>query len=116
MPMTSAERAKKYRDGKRDGASRRCERDAAAYHAAERTHTESQRAIGPLDVYSAHRWEYLQGRGYEWNADKQRGTRPRGGYNSCTEVGVTVPGDPAYDGIVGKSFSPKNSQNSGELR
>ncbi len=46
--------------------------------------------VTPLDIYSEQRWAYLQGRGYVWNQDAQRGVRADG------VVGVAVPGDPAY--------------------
>lgn len=46
---------------------------------------------GPLSVYSAYRWEYLQSKGHIWDADRQRSYRPDG---IC---GVPVPGDPAYE-------------------
>ena len=53
---------------------------------------------GPLDVYSEQRWAFLQSRGHVWDADRQRSTRS--GPHGTQIIGVTVPGDPAYDGVA----------------
>lgn len=50
--------------------------------------------IGPLDIYSEQRWAFLQSRGHKWDADRQRSTRPA--EHGSIVIGVTVPGDPAY--------------------
>ncbi|HIJ71157.1 MAG TPA: hypothetical protein HPP87_07315 [Planctomycetes bacterium] len=52
--------------------------------------------VGPLDVYSEHRWAFLQSRGHVWEG--HRSTRP--GPHGSTIIGVTVPGDPAYEGVA----------------
>ena len=44
--------------------------------------------LGPLDVYSAERWAWLQDKGYEWQIDKA--------VDRAGVVAVPVPGDPAY--------------------
>lgn len=48
----------------------------------------------PLEIYSEHRWQFLQARGYVW--DESRG---RAYHHERKLVGVTVPGDPGYKGI-----------------
>ena len=71
-----------------------------AYHRATRNSqpVTKQPVTGPLDVYSEQRWAFLQRRGHEWDDDRQRSLRS--GPNGTTIIGVTVPGDPAYDGVV----------------
>ena len=53
---------------------------------------------GPLSVYSPERWVRLQVLGYEWYADRQRSFRP--GQHGSEIMAVTVPGDPAYQGVA----------------
>lgn len=55
---------------------------------------------GPLSVYSPARWSFLQGRGYVWSPDRQRSVKAETGTPEGYMVGVTVPGDPAYEGIA----------------
>ena len=55
---------------------------------------EEGRLIGPLDVYSPARWNFLQSRGHKWNQQRQCSVRHDG------IVGVTVPGDPGYKGVA----------------
>ena len=50
-------------------------------------------AVGPLDVYSEQRWSFLQSKGYKW--DESWGMAV-GGSGCGLIMGVTVPGDPAY--------------------
>ena len=64
---------------------------------AEQVDRDIHEPVGPLDIYSEHRWAYLQSRGHTWDAGRQRSTRPAG---ADVIVGVTVPGDPAYKGIA----------------
>ena len=59
-------------------------------------------AVGPLDVYSESRWSFLQSRGHVWNPERRRSFRPDG------IMGVTVPGDPGYEGkLVGYAGSER---------
>ena len=47
----------------------------------------------PLAVYSQRHWDYLQSRGYTWDVGRQRATRI---VRDQVQIGVVVPGDPAY--------------------
>lgn len=49
----------------------------------------------PYDIYSESRWKFLQSRGYIWDVSRQRAFKPDG------TMGVTVPGDPAYESEPG---------------
>ena len=53
---------------------------------------------GPLSVYSPERWARLQAKGYVWDEDIQRGLLA---VSNGTQIGVVVPGDPAYQGVAG---------------
>jgi hypothetical protein len=55
----------------------------------------------PLTVYSRARWAFLVSRGHTWDTNLQRSTRAA--EHGTIVVGVTVPGDPAYDGIYQQS-------------
>ena len=92
MPKTQAQRAREYRQRKRDVVT-----DSNVTTVTE-TVTPNVTDMGPLDVYSEHRWQYLQSRGHKWDSALCRSVRPDG------VVGVTVPGDPAYDGVVTESW------------
>ena len=52
---------------------------------------------GPLGVYSAQRWSFLQSKGHVWDEARRRGVRSGPGSEI---VGVAVPGDPGYEGIA----------------
>lgn len=97
MAKTQAERAKKYRDAKRDATVTKVERDAPGVTGPYAKHVTDvvlkHDPIGPLDVYSPARWEFLQSRDYTWDAARQRGIRAVG---AVVGVAETVPGDPAY--------------------
>jgi hypothetical protein len=120
MAKTAAERAREYRRRKRDAALGEV-RDAVT-DALEKRHetvTQTERdapsvtynggqtqdeyvasstiACTPFDVYSEARWSYLQSRDHVWDADRQRSFRPA--EHGTKVMGVTVPGDPAYNGI-----------------
>ena len=93
MAKTQAERAREYRNRKRDvevtpGVTKcdvKCDATVTVCDELEK---------GPLDVYSESRWAFLRSRGHVWDAGLGRSTRPAGG---GMIIGVTVPGDPGYD-------------------
>lgn len=105
MPKTQAQRAKAYRQKKRDAddkiVTELCDGLTGKRHenvtgpecdavTARATFVEVlDEPTGPLDVYSEQRWAFLQGRGYVWQDSLQRGRKR-------DHIGVTVPGDPAY--------------------
>ena len=51
----------------------------------------------PLAVYSPERWAFLSSCGHVWQPSLGYSTRP--GPNGTTIRGVTVPGDPGYQGV-----------------
>jgi hypothetical protein len=123
MAKTDAERAREYRRRKRDAsivtdlrklvdnsvtkrdeAVTQPERDALSVthpNTIDSSTSSLTINIGPLDVYSESRWSYLQSRGHVWDAARQRSFRPA--EHGTRVMGVTVPGDPAYDGIVDRT-------------
>ena len=104
MAKTPAERMRASRERKRNSATHVAPSERNTPSATDvaqpssATDTESKPVTGPLDVYSERRWAFLQRRGHEWDADRQRSLRS--GPNGTTIMGVTVPGDPACDGVV----------------
>jgi len=65
----------------------------------EQNKPEQLSVCSPLDVYSEHRWSFLQSQGFEWDDDRGRAYRPAraGEVTGDGEVmGVVVPGDPGY--------------------
>jgi hypothetical protein len=123
MAKTDAERAREYRRRKRDAAlgevrdavtdalekrhetvtQNECDAPSVTHPntIAEQVERDIHEPVGPLDVYSESRWSYLQSRGHVWDADRQRSFRPA--EHGTRVMGVTVPGDPAYDGIVDRA-------------
>ena len=126
--MTAAERAKRYRDGKRDENVTKQERDAPDVSSRNRHEAELHKAVqdilalpeppvDPLTLYSPDRWARMQAKGYvmpddsEYDGQLNRdGQIPQAvglGY-ARRKVGpseyvflVPVPGDPAYQGVAG---------------
>lgn len=133
MSKTQAQRAKEYRQRKRDAVTEKCDekRDVTECDASvtnvtkdecfdlsphpseidDMIDTDMESAIGPLDIYSPARWSFLQGRGHEWDQDKQRGIRQDARQPNGCVVGVTVPGDPAYSRASGWDMSKSEPRN-----
>ncbi|MHC4335720.1 MAG: hypothetical protein ACYSUV_18510 [Planctomycetota bacterium] len=88
MAKTAAERMRDSRARKRNSATGQSATGVA----------QQPSATGPLDVYSEQRWAFLQSRGHVWDADRRRSFRTAG--KEGVIMGVTVPGDPAYDGVA----------------
>ena len=91
MAKTAAERMAASRARKRNSAT---PQSATGVAQLERN---TPSATGPLDVYSAQRWSFLQSKGHVWDEARRRGVRSGPGSEI---VGVTVPGDPGYEGIA----------------
>lgn len=87
MAMTAAERSKRYRERKRDGDI-----------VTQGSSVTEDIVTNPLDVYSEGRWAYLSGKGYEWDADRGRAVLDIGRLGK--RIGVVVPGDPGYRGVL----------------
>ena len=96
MAKTESERAREYRQRKRDAVT---ESSVTVRHEnvtiQERDAPDVSSRTGPLSVYSDRRWAYLKAKGYVWVEEEQRAYRPGDGRNGLI-MGVTVPGDPAY--------------------
>jgi hypothetical protein len=84
MAKTAAQRMRESRARKRNSATAESATSVA----------QQPSATGPFDVYSEQRWAFLQSRGHVWDAERRCSVRPDG------VIGVTVPRDPAYRGLV----------------
>jgi hypothetical protein len=104
MAKSAAERAREYRQRKRDAKSvterheKQCDVTVGDQHMG--MDSNEPKVLGPLDVYSERRWVFLQSRGYEWYADRlgevKCGVAIKNLGGPGQLFGVTVPGDPGY--------------------
>lgn len=116
MPKTAAEKQKAYRDRKREHiikatlAGNAPTPSAVTRVTTERNGNASQDLVnrdyegivkdmsGPLSVYSPEHWARLQAEGFEWVSHRRIAGKAAG--PNMVEVGATVPGDPAYQGVA----------------